>query len=255
VSEFLALKLPLRFWGSCVTKLLFFWNSGILKFWACYSTCCSCFLWRLCGCLVCSKPRYTSTDQKEHELLARQGYLIYIFAVRDQSKLVWNRCCVPLHSDLCVESPLENVGPSSEFLSNVSCSCCCLEGSCAPHKDFSASLLLAQAWGDWIGTDAVLHSPVILRSCEETSGDCRTVCWSCMPKVSLSSCKSEGKLVHFKFTYYFLLASSQLWEFWVRQVLCLEWKLLSEFLCLTYYSEKTVIVLDVSIKACEKPRH
>jgi hypothetical protein len=32
--------------------------------------------------------------------------------------------------------------------------------------------LLSQACLNWIGTDVVFHSPVILRSCGESSGDC-----------------------------------------------------------------------------------
>jgi hypothetical protein len=37
------------------------------------------------GCLVCSKPRYTSTNQKEPELLVRQGSCVLAPAVTVQS--------------------------------------------------------------------------------------------------------------------------------------------------------------------------
>ena len=40
----------------------------------------------------------------------------------------------------------------------------------------SASLLLTQAQHNWIGTDVVFHSPVILRSRGESSGDCEIIC-------------------------------------------------------------------------------
>ena len=36
-------------------------------------------------------------------------------------------------------------------------------------------LLLSQASYNWFGTDVLFHSPVILRSCGESSGDCGTV--------------------------------------------------------------------------------
>ena len=37
---------------------------------------------------------------------------------------------------------------------------------------FSAFLLLSQVLHNWIGTDVVFHSPVILRARGESSGDC-----------------------------------------------------------------------------------
>jgi hypothetical protein len=41
---------------------------------------------------------------------------------------------------------------------------------------FSASLVLSQVLRDWIGTEVVFHSPVVLRSSRESSrgpGGCR----------------------------------------------------------------------------------
>jgi hypothetical protein len=34
---------------------------------------------------------------------------------------------------------------------------------------FSASLVLSQVLRDWIGTEVVFHSPVVLRACGESS--------------------------------------------------------------------------------------
>jgi hypothetical protein len=48
---------------------------------------------------VCSKLRYTNTDQEEPELLVRQGSCVLSPAVTGLSQLIWNRCCVPLTSD------------------------------------------------------------------------------------------------------------------------------------------------------------
>ena len=45
-----------------------------------------------------------------------------------------------------------------------------LEGTCDPGQaGFPASLMLSQVPGDWIGTEVVFHSPVVLRSCGESS--------------------------------------------------------------------------------------
>jgi hypothetical protein len=90
VSEFLAIKLPLRHWDPGVTKLLVSWHPKILG-----------VLQRLkmVSPLVCSKPRCNSTYQKEPEPLVRQGSLVLAPAVTGPSQLVWNRCCVPLTSD------------------------------------------------------------------------------------------------------------------------------------------------------------
>jgi hypothetical protein len=60
----------------------------------CYRTWKWCLLWGLWGSLVCSNPRYTSTDQKEPEPLARQGSRVLDPAVTGPSELFWNRCCV-----------------------------------------------------------------------------------------------------------------------------------------------------------------
>ena len=82
-----------------MTKLLLSWDPGILRSWACYSAWKWCLLWGPWSCLVCSKPRYTSTDQKEPEPLVRQGSHVLAPVVTGLSQLVWNRCCVPLTSD------------------------------------------------------------------------------------------------------------------------------------------------------------
>jgi hypothetical protein len=42
---------------------------------------------------------------------------------------------------------------------------------CPWSSRFSAFLLFSQVLCDWIGTDIVFHSPVILRSCGESSRD------------------------------------------------------------------------------------
>lgn len=99
VSEFLAVKFPLRPWDPGVTKLLLSWDPGILRAWVCYSTWKWCLFWGMWGCLVCSKPRCTSTDQKEPKLLVWQGSRVLTPAVTGLSQLVWNRCCVPLTCD------------------------------------------------------------------------------------------------------------------------------------------------------------
>jgi hypothetical protein len=99
VSEFLAVKLPLRLWYPGVTKLLLSWDPGIQRSWACFSAWKWCFLWGPCGCLVCLKPKCTSTGQKEPELLVRQVSHVLAPAVTSPTWLVWNRCCVPLTSD------------------------------------------------------------------------------------------------------------------------------------------------------------
>jgi hypothetical protein len=82
-----------------VTKFLVSWDPGILRCWACYSAWKWCLLWGQCRCLLCLKPRYTSTNQKEPELLVRQGSCVLASAGTGFSGLLWNRCCVPLTSD------------------------------------------------------------------------------------------------------------------------------------------------------------
>jgi hypothetical protein len=47
---------------------------------------------------------------------------------------------------------------------------------CPRSNRFSASLLLAQVWHNWIGTDVVFQSAVILRLHAESCGDRGTVC-------------------------------------------------------------------------------
>jgi hypothetical protein len=82
-----------------VNRSLESWRPGILRLWACYSAWKWCLLWGLWGSLVCLKPKYTSTDQKEPESLLRQGFLVLAPTVTGPSQLFWNRCCVPLTSD------------------------------------------------------------------------------------------------------------------------------------------------------------
>ena len=50
---------------------------------------------------------------------------------------------------------------------------------CPWWGQFSASLLLSQVPCDWIGTDVVFHSSLILRSHGESSGDSGGVRWLC----------------------------------------------------------------------------
>jgi hypothetical protein len=46
------------------------------------------------------------------------------------------------------------------------------EGTCDPDQAwFSASLMLSQVPRDWIGTEVMFHSPVVLRKCGEYSRD------------------------------------------------------------------------------------
>ena len=82
-----------------MTKLLGFWNPGILRSCASHSAWNWCLLWGSWGCPLYSKLRYTSTDQKEPEPLVRQGSYVLASAGTGLSWLVWNRCCVPLTSD------------------------------------------------------------------------------------------------------------------------------------------------------------
>ena len=53
-----------------------------------------------------------------------------------------------------------------------------LEGTCDPGQaGFPASLMFSQVPGDWIGTEVVFHSPVVLRLCGESSRGS----WGCSP--------------------------------------------------------------------------
>jgi hypothetical protein len=99
VSALLAGKLPLRPRDPGVTKFFLSWDLGILRSWECFSSWKWCLLLGPWGYLVCSKPRCTSTDQKEPELLVRQDSCVLAPAVTVPSQFVWNRCCVPLTSD------------------------------------------------------------------------------------------------------------------------------------------------------------
>ena len=161
-----------------MTKLLLSFYPVILRSWACYSSWKWYLLWGPWGCLVLLKPRYTSTDKKEPEPLVRQGTCVPAPAVTGPSQLVWNRCCVPLTSD-------------PKFVWRVlwrswdcpSSSCPCDLELVPTRRDlspwsgrFSTFLLLAQAQLDWIGSDVLFHSPVILRSRGESSGDHGTIC-------------------------------------------------------------------------------
>ena len=56
----------------------------------------------------------------------------------------------------------------------------------------SAPLLLAQVLSNWIGTEVVFHSSVILRSCGESSGNLGDV-HQFMPKVTESWHQPEGQ--------------------------------------------------------------
>jgi hypothetical protein len=63
-----------------------------------------------------------------------------------------------------------------------------LEGTCDPSQaGFSASLMLSQILCDWIGTEVVFHSPVVLRSRGESSRGL----WGC-PLTSCPRLPSAG---------------------------------------------------------------
>jgi hypothetical protein len=89
---------PLRLWNSCVTQLLLSWDPVVLRSWVCYSTWKWCPLWGPWSCLVCLKPRWTRTDQKEPEPLVRKVFGVLVPAVTGLSQLDWN-WRVPLTSD------------------------------------------------------------------------------------------------------------------------------------------------------------
>jgi hypothetical protein len=79
------------------------WYPVILRSWECYSAWKWCLLWGLWSCLVCSKPGYTSSDQKEPKPLISQGSRVLAPAVTGLAQVVWNRCCVSLTSDPKIE--------------------------------------------------------------------------------------------------------------------------------------------------------
>ena len=96
-------------------KLLISWDPEILRSWVCYSSWKWCVFWGLWGCLVCSKPRYTSTNQKEPKLLIRQGSCSFAPAVTGLSRLFWDRCCIPLTSDPKILGMLGCLGNGESF--------------------------------------------------------------------------------------------------------------------------------------------
>jgi hypothetical protein len=79
----------LRFLYDQAPVILGSWKPGILKSWDCYLTCKWCLLWGPWGCLVCSKPKYTNTNQKEPSLPAVQAGLPFSWS-----------CC---HSPIIIE--------------------------------------------------------------------------------------------------------------------------------------------------------
>ena len=123
---------------------------------------------------MCLKLRYTNTNQKELKVLVRQGSCVLTPAVTDLSPLVWNRCCVPLTSDPKILGMLghlqrgESSGDLGKF-SRVLTQCGPVlvptgKDLCSWSGGFSVSLMLAQAYHHWFGTDVVFHSLMILRS-------------------------------------------------------------------------------------------
>jgi hypothetical protein len=171
VSELLAVKLSLRPWDPGVTKLLVSWNPkvlGVLHVWK------WCLLWGPWGCLLCFKPRYTSTDQKEPKLLVSQASCVLAPVVTGLSRLVRNRCCVLLTS---YPKFLDMLGHLRCGESSGDCGIICwvyaqgglelelTRRDLSPWSGrFPVSLLLAHARYEWFGTNVVFHSPVILRS-------------------------------------------------------------------------------------------
>jgi hypothetical protein len=76
-----------------------------------------------------------------------------------------------------MESPLGNLGVSADSELKVTLFWHLREGTCDPGQaGFSASLILSQVPHDWIGTEVVFHSPVVLRSCGESSRNLGGVC-------------------------------------------------------------------------------
>ena len=72
---------------------------------------------------------------------------------------------------ICLRScPLGTLGFSAVSVPEVTRCWCRLEGTCDPGQaGFSASLMLSQVPCNWIGTEVVLHSPEVLRSCGKSS--------------------------------------------------------------------------------------
>ena len=100
VSEFLAVKLPLRCWDPGVTKLLGFWDSSILKSWAWYGTWKSYFFWGIwVGLSTEFKTMVDQHNLKEPKPLVQQGSCVPVPGGSRHSWLCWNRCCVHLTRD------------------------------------------------------------------------------------------------------------------------------------------------------------
>jgi hypothetical protein len=71
-----------------------------------------------------------------------------------------------------MESPQGTLGVSANSTPKVTQCWRPLEGTCDPGQArFSAFLMLSQVPHDWIGTEVVFHSPVVLRSHGESSRD------------------------------------------------------------------------------------
>jgi hypothetical protein len=123
VSEFLAVKLPLKPWDPVMTKLLGSWAPGLLGSWApgllgswapgllgswapgipgswaCYNAWKWFLLWASWGCLLCLKAKYTSTKPKGPEPLVWRVFWVPAPAGSGRLWLFWNRCWIPLTSD------------------------------------------------------------------------------------------------------------------------------------------------------------
>ena len=72
---------------------------------------------------------------------------------------------------VCLRScPLGTLGGFHRLCAQVTWCCRQPEGICDPGQArFSASLMLSQVPRDWIGTEVMFHSPVVLRLCGESS--------------------------------------------------------------------------------------
>ena len=77
-----------------------------------------------------------------------------------------------------MESPPGDLGGLSLLCAQGDPVLALMEGICDPGQaGFSASLMLSQVPCDWIGTEVVFYSPVVLRS----RGNSSRVPWGCLP--------------------------------------------------------------------------
>jgi hypothetical protein len=87
--------------------------------------------------------------------------------------LLWGAwSCLVSGPKITEECPLGTVGVSANSMHKVTMYWHQEEGTCDPGQaGFSASLMLSQVPHDWIGTEVVFHSPVVLRTRGVSSRD------------------------------------------------------------------------------------